>query len=813
MSSVQKKKAGEAPVTAAKEEAATKPASAAKGSPLVLPSRVEESFLRQSGRQARYAPTEKVTIIEVPNFPSLGRLTALRFLEWTQQFPEGVCSLPTGKTPEYFIKWTKHYLANWEKEDTQKELGDLGFNVAKKPDLRGLHFVQIDEFYPIDPAQHNSFHYYVTKHYLRGFGLDPERAMLIDPTAIGIPEGLEIDQVFPGGRVDLGLRSRQAKNATELLQQQVITEVDQFCSEYERKILDLGGLGFVLGGIGPDGHIGFNARGSHLLSPTRLTYTNYETEAAAAGDLGGIEVSRSKPVITIGLGTITANPDAVIIIFAAGDAKAKVVADAVQNEKHVLYPATVLQGLPNARFYLTKGATVRLVERTIDDIVKAESIPEELLEKCVMDRARATGKRLDLLKDSDIGDDLILRNALQKTGRKLTEAAGWTRERILKKIDAGLVELENQTILHTGPHHDDIMLGYMPYIMHLVRKASNKNYYNVLTSGFTAVTNSFLAEIFDDLVKFLDSKEYDEDKKSGEFDQDNAAARAKEVYQFLDGIAGRDDVLKKRAQARRMLFNLITVYDDEDFDNIKLRLSENLHYLRTLYPGKKDIPLIQKLKGMQREYEEELIWGYVGSSPAEVFHSRLGFYTGDIFTEQPTVERDVTPVLNLLKKLMPTIVAITFDPEGSGPDTHYKVLQVLNEALIRFQRETGKSPTIWGYRNVWYRFHPADANVIIPATLNTMAVMTDSFMQCFGSQKNASFPSYEYDGPFCYQAQALWVEQYNMIRTCLGERFFIENKNPRLRATRGFVFLKSMTLDEFAGSARRLAEATEAVKK
>jgi len=260
-----------------------------------------------------------------------------------------------------------------------------------------------------------------------------------------------------------------------------------------------------------------------------------------------------------------------------------------------------------------------------------------------------------------------------------------------------------------------------------------------------------------------------------------------------------------------MLFNLISVYDDDDFENISERLTENLHYLNTLYPGKKDVPIIQKLKGMQREFEEELIWGYVGTSPKDVFHSRLGFYTGDIFTEQPTVDRDVIPVLELLEKIKPTVISLAFDPEGSGPDTHYKVLQVLHEALMRYQKKTGKAPLVWGYRNVWFRFHPAEASVIVPATLNTMAIMEHSFMNCFGSQKNASFPSYEYDGPFCYQAQALWVEQFRMIRTCLGERFFTENTNPRLRSTRGLVFFKEMQLEEFSGAARGLAQKTEAV--
>lgn len=803
-----------APKAKAKEESSEKapvkgdkkPASAA-----AVPSKVESWYLAQSGRRLRYEPAEKISIIEVPNFPSLGRLTALRFIEWAQDNPDGVISLPTGKTPEYFIKWTKHYLSGWSQKPVQKELGDIGIDVSRVPDIRGLHFVQIDEFYPIDPAQRNSFYYYVNKHYIRGFGLDPKKALLIDPTAIGIPKGHTIDTVFPDGKVDMSLRSRNPHNPLEELQARVLLEVDQFCSDYEDRIRALGGIGFFLGGIGPDGHIGFNARGSHLHSPTRLTLTNYETEAAAATDLGGIEVSRNKPVITIGLGTITHKNDAVVIVFAAGDAKSKVVADAVHHNRHVEYPATVLQDMPNARFYLTHGATVKLVERRIDDIVRTEKISEETLEMAVINRALALGKRLDQLTAKDAADDRQLDLILKKTGRTLTECGVWTRDRILQKLERGMDDLENQTILHTGPHHDDIMLGYMPYVMHLVRRATNKNYFNVLTSGFTAVTNSFLAEVFRDVQGFLEAGDFDLDLKNHIFEHDNQAARSEEVYRFLDGIASRREETRRRAQARRMLFNLINVYEDEEFDNIRARVKENLHYLETLYPGKKDVPIIQKLKGMQREYEEELIWGYVGTSPHDVFHSRLGFYTGDIFTEQPTMSRDVAPVLALIEKLKPTVVSLAFDPEGAGPDTHYKVLQVLSDALLQYNKKTGKSPVVWGYRNVWFKYHPAEANIFVPVSLNTMAVMTDSFMHCFGSQKNASFPSYEFDGPFCYQAQELWVKQFGFIKNCLGERFFTENASARLRACRGMVFIKGMELSEFSGQARTLAQATEAI--
>ena len=95
---------------------------------------------------------------------------------------------------------------------------------------------------------------------------------------------------------------------------------------------------FFLGGIGPDGHIGFNIRGSSHYSPTRLTEVNYETQAASASDLGGIEVAKKRLVITIGLSTISWNPGCTAIIMAAGEAKAPIVSEALEKGKDILYP-------------------------------------------------------------------------------------------------------------------------------------------------------------------------------------------------------------------------------------------------------------------------------------------------------------------------------------------------------------------------------------------------------------------------------------------------------------------------------------------
>merc|ERR1712232_514336 len=185
-----------------------------------------------------------------------------------------------------------------------------------------------------------------------------------------------LEDVFPDGRVDTTLRMRDPTTRLERLQQRVIREVDQWCAEYEAKIRALGGIGFFMGGIGPDGHVAFNCMGCPHHSVTRLDELNYPSQAAAAGDLGGIEVVRKRKVITIGLGTITFNPQCVAITCAAGEAKATVVKNAIEESPHVNYPATALQQLPRACFFITQGAAKLLRERQLVDLQKLDTIDD-----------------------------------------------------------------------------------------------------------------------------------------------------------------------------------------------------------------------------------------------------------------------------------------------------------------------------------------------------------------------------------------------------------------------------------------------------
>ena len=771
---------------------------------------VERRAVDRSPLAPIYVPDEKIPVVTVSNFPALGRLVAMRFLEWVQENPGGVISLPTGKTPEHFIKWVQRLLATWDSPETRAILEESGVDPAKRPDLNSLHFVQIDEFYPIQPSQKNSFYHYVNKYYLRGFGLDPEKALLMDCTQIGLREGETLGSVWPDSTVDLSLRTRRAATDQERVQADVLSRIDDWCQAHEEKIQALGGLGFFLGGIGPDGHVAFNIRGSDHQSTTRLMATNYETQAAAAGDLGGIEVSRQRLVITIGLGTITRNPECTAIIIAAGEAKAGVVADAVEGEKSVRIAASALRCLPNARFYVTLGAARKLSRRQVALVANEGKFTDEQLERAVIDVALANKKTILEISQEEADHSAMLREVLGGRQQPLEDAARQVHGQLIERIERGSSAYADKRFLHTEPHHDDLMLGIMPHIVRNMRNPSNEHYFVTLTSGFTAVTNHYMLAQLEGLNDWLDSEVFQELYREAYFELENEEGRNRDVWQYLDGIAAMNEDMRNEGAARRMLRNLMELYDESSLNAIRDRMVELDHYFRSVYPGRKDPDMIQKLKGMCREWEAETLWGYFGWQCSNIRHLRLGFYTGDIFVPEPTVERDAKPVLDLLDEVYPDVVSVALDPEASGPDTHYKVLQAISEATNQYvDKNEGADLRIWGYRNVWFRFHPSEANVYVPVSLNMLSVMESAFLNTFVSQKEASFPSFEHDGPFCELAQAIQVDQYQMLKTCLGRAWFAEHASPMIRGARGFVFLREMNMQEFRQTARCLRRAAE----
>lgn len=771
-----------------------------------LNSKVEQAFVESSSLKNF---NTKIPYIIVDNFPKLGLLTSLRFLEWVSENPTGTISLPTGKTPEYFIKYTQYLLENWNNRNGQKILAQYGLLGVSKPYLCGLHFVQIDEFYPIDPKQHNSFYNYVLNYYIKGFSLDIENAILINSEEIPLAGNKHFLEIFPTLKIDLSLRYREAISKSEKLQQESIYKIDNWCTGYEHRIRDAGGIGFFLGGIGPDGHIAFNTRGSDHFSTTRLTSTNFETQAVAAGDLGGIESSKNRLVITIGLETITYNPEAIAIIFAAGEAKADIIKNSIESNPDTVYPATALQKLKNSRFYLTTGAASKLND-SVWQYYKSDEWTNEKTERAVIDLCQKLNKYGHNLTMEDLKADPycnLIPGLNENTVQTVVNS-------VQAKLAIGMKQEENQVIYHTGPHHDDIMLGIMPYTNRQVRSSSNEMHFSVLTSGFTAVTNQFVKSILSDTqnllaknkIEMVDYPDFFIDGYKNKWDKD--------IHHFLDSVAECNSEEKRRGLCHRVIRALVDIWKIENKEEILLTIQKIISELDQSYDGGKNTSEVQKIKGMIREFEEELVWAHYGVPVKNIHHLRLGFYKGDVFTEQPERERDIYPILEEFRKYNPTMISLAMDPEGSGPDTHYKVLQAIAGAVTEWQKEKDLSELrIIGYRNVWFKFHPSEADAIVPVSLNALDILENSFTECYMSQVNASFPSYEYDGKFNELTQKVWVQQLRQIQLLLGKNYFYENKSPLIRSTHGLVYIKIMNASEFIIMASKLKKISEGVLK
>jgi glucosamine-6-phosphate deaminase len=742
----------------------------------------------------------QIPFITVESFPKLGLLSALSFIEWVSENPYGVVSLPTGKTAQYFIHYTHLILDNWDNKQGKELLEKYNLKGIKKPGFSDLQFVQMGDFYPISSAQHNSLYNFAKVNYIEGFGLDSKNSMLIKSEDIKLAEDKHFLEVFPDYNIDLSLRFREAKTAIEKIQQESVFKIDNWCTNYENGIREKGGIGFFLGGIGPDGHIAFNTQGTDHFSSTRLTKTNFETQAVLAADLGGIEVSRTRLVITVGLGTIGYNTKAKAIIYAAGEAIADTIKTALESKPTVIAPATSLQKLENSRFYLTDGAAVKL-EDSIDNFYKSGPWTHKKTERAVMELCRKINKFGPKLELDDLKSDKYCRlipNLNDNTVQSVIDS-------ILAKLEKGIKKEVNQVYFHTGPHHDDIMLGIMPSTNRQSRDASNELHFSVLTSGFTAVTNRFLHDLLMD-TKDLISQNKIEMVNYADFFKDGYKYKwDKDIYHYLDNIAAQNNDEKRRGVCHRAIRAMVSIWIIRSKDELRDVIYEILSTLNKSYDGGKNPPKIQKLKGMIREFEEELVWAHYGIMVKNVHHLRLSFYQGSSASGQPNFEGDVLPILEDFRKYKPTVISLAMDPQGSGPDTHYKVLQAIAKAVEAWSKEEDLSKLrIVGYRNVWFKYNPWDVEVIVPVSLNALATLDKSFSECYVTQVNASFPSYQLDGKFSELTQRVWFDQHKQIQLLLGKDFFYQNSSPLLRATHGMVFHRDLNVDQFLEEAFKL---------
>jgi len=118
-------------------------------------------------------------------------------------------------------------------------------------------------------------------------------------------------------------------------------DLEAECARYEAAIQAAGGIDLFVGGVGTDGHIAFNEPGSSLSSKTRVKTLTRDTREANSRFFGGDPASVPATALTVGVGTIMAARE--VLILVSGANKARALRHAIEEGVNHLWTFSCLQ--------------------------------------------------------------------------------------------------------------------------------------------------------------------------------------------------------------------------------------------------------------------------------------------------------------------------------------------------------------------------------------------------------------------------------------------------------------------------------------
>lgn len=492
----------------------------------------------------------------------------------------------------------------------------------------GLSFYNVitfnlDEYYPMEKDNVESYHYFMQENLFKYIDIDPKN--------VHIPDGMVVKE-----------------------------DLDEFCMNYDRAILNAGGLDFQLLGIGRTGHIGFNEPGSHANSGTRsITLDHITREDAASSFLGINNVPRR--AITMGIGTIKKAKR--VVLLAWGENKASIIKETIEGEISSQVPATYLQNHNNTTFVLDNEASSELTRINTPWLVSSCLWTEELKSKAIVWLCEKVKKPVLKLNDKHFNDhgmsgllaeegpayDLNIKmfNKLQRT------ITGWPGGKPnaddLNRPERAFPA--KKKILIFSPHPDDDVISMGGTLDRLVEQG-HQVYVAYQTSGNIAVS-------------------------------DEEALRYAEVA--LE----------------------ISSKNDENIKNVILAL-------KTKKFSHNDELIIRSIKGQIRRKESLGATRFLGVPDEQVYFLDMPFYeTGSVKKKNLSAE-DIEIINELILAIEPHQIYAAgdlADPHGTHKvclDAIFASLETLKIAPFM------KDCWVWLYRGAWHEWEPYEIEMAVP---------------------------------------------------------------------------------------------------
>jgi glucosamine-6-phosphate deaminase len=218
---------------------------------------------------------------ELDDYEALSERAATILLAAVGANPRIVLGLPTGRTP---VDMYEHVVQHCQRE---------------RHCFSDVTTFNLDEYVGIPREHPGSYYMFMRRHLFDHIDIDGART--------NIPNGMASDLVAE-------------------------------CNRYEIAIAQAGGLGLTFLGLGRNGHIGFNEPGTSFDARTRVVQLTESTRIANAALFEDGQVPHE--AITMGIGTILASRE--IVLLVAGHGKEKAVARLRSREIDESFPASAL---------------------------------------------------------------------------------------------------------------------------------------------------------------------------------------------------------------------------------------------------------------------------------------------------------------------------------------------------------------------------------------------------------------------------------------------------------------------------------------
>ena len=482
----------------------------------------------------------------------------------------------------------------------------------------------LDEYYPIEKDDNNSYHHFMNENLFDHIDIPKEN--------INIPSG-EISE----------------------------KEINKFCSSYEKKIDENGGIDIQLLGIGRTGHIGFNEPGSHFNSTTRLITLDHTTRFDASKSFNGIENVPSK-ALTMGIRTIFNAKR--IIIMAWGIQKSHIVKKSVENNIKSLIPTTYLQNHKNTTLVLDKECSSELTRFKTPWLVGPCDWSDVIKRKAIVWLCEITEKSILKLTDEDynkngLSDLLALEGSSYELNIKMfnhfqNTISGWPGGKP-NSDDSTRPERKNpnpKRVIIFSPHPDDDVISMGGTFDRLVSQG-HEVHIAYQASGNVAVSNH-------DALKFIEVS--------------------------------------------------VDMFSADSNSKIKSMIKE----LKNKKPDKIDSPEVSQLKGFIRKREAIAATRYIGIPDSNTHFMNLPFYETGRIKKNPPSKKDVLMTASLINKIKPHQIYAAGeleDPHG----THKVCLDIVFEALESLKGEKFiKDCWLWLYRGAWLEWDIHEIDMAVP---------------------------------------------------------------------------------------------------